>query len=472
MKLTKKDKTILNNYLALFPEQEEAWNIHELQGFFFGLAMIPEPIMPSEWIQELQMGYELEYTSDKQALETHRCLMNLYNRHITEFETGKLRYPFKEQHLAEDELIEVTEWVSGLVFALSLREEYWIGEIVPPNVSADLADEASFAYLMVNAILSPEYADEILNVMSEAQLAEIDVLIPGETVDNDLKLLTLCLAALGQNVNILIEFATALDNSRKGGEQLGLFPEVPVKQDKVGRNQPCPCGSGKKYKKCCLVKQREKQNDNITHVDFNSGKVLTKPSRAKKTLPAYQLKIGLKWAKPPIWRRVQVPGNLCLGELHDIIQIIMGWTDCHMHHFEIDKIFYEPPNNEDDFRFDSSIIQRDETRFTIHNVLGERIKRFHYIYDFGDDWVHQIDVEKIIPATEAETHPVLLTGRRACPPEDCGGIYGYMQLLEDLADQKSEYHKELFDIFGNFDPAQFNKENIAEIQEMLVKLFT
>lgn len=472
MKLTKKDRKILDNFISLFSDSAEGWTVNELKGYMFGISIIPDVVLPSEWVEQLQMGYDLEYSSEKQAREIHECFFKMYNYHVAEFNSGKICFPYKQNQISEENLVEVTQWINGFVSGLELREEYWLGEVILPGINSEMAEEISFVYFMVSALVYQEDMHELLEMISEEELERLDHFGPeSEGIDREMKLFAACLGMVEENVNTLIKFAQKLDKNKKQSSQMPMFSEAPVRQEKVGRNQPCPCGSGKKYKKCCLNKTAELP-ENVIPVDFSKGKVLSKKPKREDCTHVYQLKIGLKRAKPPIWRRVQVPGNYTLDMLHDIIQIVMGWTDTHLHSFEIDKVFYESADDADDFSWnDDFISKRDEASVTLQNVLGNWISRFHYVYDFGDDWMHQIDVEKVIPAEEAESYPVLLTGRKACPPEDCGGIYGYMQLLEDLNDPESDYYNEVKNIYGDIDPTRFDKNDVTEIQAILLNYF-
>jgi hypothetical protein len=165
----------------------------------------------------------------------------------------------------------------------------------------------------------------------------------------------------------------------------------------------------------------------------------------------YQLKITLQNIDPPIWRRVQVPAAVTLGDLHAVLQVAFGWTDAHMHHFLIRKIFYSPPP------FDPHLKMADEDEFLLGEVARAR-SRFLYEYDFGDDWEHRIVVEKVLPFDRTDPQFFrCLAGERACPPEDCGGPWGYAELLEALADPKHARHHDLLDwLGGSFDPEAFD----------------
>ncbi len=184
--------------------------------------------------------------------------------------------------------------------------------------------------------------------------------------------------------------------------------------------------------------------------------------------PAYQLKVSLVGAKPPIWRRILVPATMRLADLHAIIQICMGWTDSHLHHFEISGELYAIPDEEDqEYPRDT----RDERDFTLVTLEHRLSPSFLYVYDMGDCWEHRITVEQRVPPAESPVHAVLLTGRRACPPEDCGGIAGFLDSLEILDDPEHEEFRSTRTWFGTgFRPEKFDKEDITRINLQLQRL--
>lgn len=167
--------------------------------------------------------------------------------------------------------------------------------------------------------------------------------------------------------------------------------------------------------------------------------------------PVFRLRIELLDIEPRIWRRIEVPGSLTLADVHDVIQLIMGWDDSHMHVFEIGAASYGFGDNEfdEDEQDDSAVLLGD---------LGLRHEdRFRYIYDFGDDWQHLVTVEALRRDVPPADVPRLLGGERACPPEDCGGVYGYRELLEALADPEHEEHAALRGWLGRpWDPEAYD----------------
>jgi len=168
----------------------------------------------------------------------------------------------------------------------------------------------------------------------------------------------------------------------------------------------------------------------------------------------YQLKVTLKESKPSIWRQFQVPSNITLHRLHLIIQSVMGWTNSHLYRFEIGGVQYSVPDPEDDF---NRLHFVDSRKTQLGKVVPADKAMFAYEYDFGDSWEHQVLVEKIIPPEPSTQYPVCLAGKRACPPEDCGGISGYDELLEIIRDPTHEEYDGMMEwLGGSFDPEKFD----------------
>jgi hypothetical protein len=175
----------------------------------------------------------------------------------------------------------------------------------------------------------------------------------------------------------------------------------------------------------------------------------------------YQLKITLQDIDPAIWRRVLVPRELTLFDLHHVIQIVMGWEDDHLHDFTIKRQRYALPDVED---FDGPA---DESRTLLCDVVRSR-SRFVYQYDFGDGWNHVVLVEKVVHDAEAPG-PICVDGARACPPEDCGGPWGYQEKLEALSNPDDEETEELREWMGpDFDSELFD---VASVNKELRKFF-
>jgi hypothetical protein len=177
--------------------------------------------------------------------------------------------------------------------------------------------------------------------------------------------------------------------------------------------------------------------------------VKTAQSMSSVNRKVVSLKVTLRDTKPPVWRRLLVPGATTLGDLHRAIQAAMGWDDCHLHTFDIEGRQYGDRRTVDDVA--------DESRVTLNGLTKSGVTRFAYTYDFGDNWQHAVVIEKSPPAAEALSRPVCTAGKRRCPPEDCGGPWGYRELLDILADPAHPEHAERLEWLGeDFDPEDFN----------------
>jgi hypothetical protein len=169
----------------------------------------------------------------------------------------------------------------------------------------------------------------------------------------------------------------------------------------------------------------------------------------------YQIKITLLGSKPPIWRRLLVPAEFNLGRLHDVLQAAMGWQDSHLHDFRIGSERYGVPDPEDDVP--------DERKVSLADVLGEIGGKAVYTYDFGDGWEHSVVVEDMVPRETGQKYPICVTGKGKCPPEDCGGIYGYYQFLEAINDPNHPEHEDMVEWYaGGFDPKDFSVDDVNE----------
>ena len=175
----------------------------------------------------------------------------------------------------------------------------------------------------------------------------------------------------------------------------------------------------------------------------------------------YQIKVPLLGTKPPIWRRLLVPADLTLAQLHNALQIAMVWEDGHMHEFRVGQRRFGHPEPADPFMR----MPRTESERTMRlsAVLGRTGAKMIYAYDFGDSWEHGILLEKQLLADPDTTYPVCTDGKLACPPEDCGGIPGYYNLLDALADPQNPEHEEMRDWIGDdFDPQAFSVDSVNQ----------
>ena len=181
--------------------------------------------------------------------------------------------------------------------------------------------------------------------------------------------------------------------------------------------------------------------------------------------PIYQLKITLRHARPPIWRRLQVPEDFTLEMLHDIIQAVMPWQEAHLHHFQQNKTYYGIPEPGEDW------IEYVDSRLTeIGEVLARPGDQLMYEYDFGDTWRHDVVLEEILEPEPGTIYPVCTAGAGAGPPEDSGGVGGYALMLEALADPKHPEHNTYLEwLGGEWDPEAFDLEEAnARLQEAMI----
>ncbi|PJA10433.1 hypothetical protein COX68_00370 [Candidatus Falkowbacteria bacterium CG_4_10_14_0_2_um_filter_41_15] len=193
------------------------------------------------------------------------------------------------------------------------------------------------------------------------------------------------------------------------------------------------------------IKPKEQQ---VVRTLFN---VEVKPS-------IYQFKIALRDVKPSIWRRIQVPEDYSFYDLHCVIHDVFGWFGYHLHEFE--TIDIKPANVKR-----IGIPDEEMGCFEVLPCWAEKIKEWfnlqkkamNYIYDFGDNWVHRVELEKILPREKDVRYPICLAGKRACPPEDCGGPWGYGDMLAILKNPKHEEYNEILEwLGGGFDAEEFN----------------
>jgi hypothetical protein len=195
----------------------------------------------------------------------------------------------------------------------------------------------------------------------------------------------------------------------------------------------------------------------------NEERTLAKTAAPNKrtNTAVLRLKVTLRGARPPIWRRILMPGSTTLSDLHLAIQVTMGWHDGHLHDFDVGGEHYGDPSTMDDVA--------DERRVTLNALVKSGVSRFSYTYDFGDTWEHQVLIEKAAPSDKTKPHPTCIAGKRNCPPEDCGGVWGYTDLLEILANPAHPEHEERLEwLGGEFDPEAFS---VADTDAALAAAF-
>ncbi len=178
----------------------------------------------------------------------------------------------------------------------------------------------------------------------------------------------------------------------------------------------------------------------------------------------YQFKVSLKGVKPAVWRRIEVPASYSFWDLHVAIQDSIGWLDYHLHKFSVlnpETEIIEEIGIPDDDPFEDDPVCLPGWELPISDYFKRPCGRANYEYDFGDGWEHEIILERIIPREPRIKYPKCTGGERACPPEDCGGIGGYEDMLEILGDPSHEEHESMMEwIGGKYDPDAFEPKKV------------
>lgn len=155
-----------------------------------------------------------------------------------------------------------------------------------------------------------------------------------------------------------------------------------------------------------------------------------------------------------------MPGSITLVKLHRVLQVVMGWEDYHLHQYIVDGVFYGTKDPEFEVIGTETVNERGVKLYQIAPDLGSR---FIYEYDFGDGWQHQVMVEKLLPAKAGAIYPVCITGKRACPPEDVGGVWGYSDFLQVIRNPSHPERDEMLEwAGGEFDPEAFDLEEVND----------
>ena len=175
-----------------------------------------------------------------------------------------------------------------------------------------------------------------------------------------------------------------------------------------------------------------------------------------------QFKVTLREVSPRVWRRIQVPETYSFWDLHVAIQDAMGWLDYHLHEFTLTGPEGEPVRvgipGDDDWQETPCLDGNEEP---LSRYFGPHNKKALYAYDFGDDWQHDVVFEKTLPGDPLLKYPLCVDGKRRCPPEDCGGSWGYQQMLRALANPRHSEHQEWKTWAGRgFDPEKFDAAKV------------
>lgn len=162
-----------------------------------------------------------------------------------------------------------------------------------------------------------------------------------------------------------------------------------------------------------------------------------------------RIRIALNDIEPEIWRRVAVPLDFNLKGLHDVIQAVMAWQDCHLFEFTVGAKVYGLPDSEWDYRRKSYKAKLAKLATFVAQGVGD----FCYVYDMGDNWEHSITIEAIEPVDATQKYPRFIDGARRAPPEDVGGVPGYYEFIDAISKPRHREHKRMLEWYGRpYDP--------------------
>jgi len=177
----------------------------------------------------------------------------------------------------------------------------------------------------------------------------------------------------------------------------------------------------------------------------------------------YRVHVQINGTDPLVWRRIELSSDLCLDDVHHVLQRVMGWSDDHLHHFVSGDDMYGPDSERYlmPYSIDQGSVGIDERTVRLDEVLVEPGDQLWYEYDFGDSWAHLLELEEVVERDPDAPSARCLAGARACPPEDCGGIWGYDNILRALADPPGPDEDELHErLAADFDPASFDPDRV------------
>ena len=234
----RKLKTLFNE----LPLNEEAFNLQTLQGYLYAIAITPDVIVPSEWLPGIFGGEMPEYDNLQQAESMMNVIMNGYNHYNTLRMEDGLRFPFDMDQLTPELFDDIIDWSYGFHQGLRLRMDIWLSRIIAKDLGEEedpVANSVGVVSALVHDDVDSEIVDKIKNSIGD-EVGEDEI---------EASIVATLIRILPESVKVIQEFAAVLDEQRQN--KLRIEHSTPVRSKKIGRNEPCPCGSGKKYKKCC-----------------------------------------------------------------------------------------------------------------------------------------------------------------------------------------------------------------------------
>ena len=304
------------------------------------------------------------------------------------------------------------EWVSGFEEAIALRDELWDPEEYP-DLSDEKKEELYHSIMTIQGLVDPVEAMDYFEDMPDELFQEAFSGLDSELSDREAQIQIFLMASLPLAIETLQDHARVVEKKRQR-QLTGSKTPIPIRSAKIGRNDPCPCNSGKKYKKCCGSRDDKQaifpgdisnKKSNVIHVDFpQHGKKKSSPA------PVYQLKVALQGAKPPIWRRIQVPGDITLEQLHNVLRSAWTGKTCTC----TSSLLIEPVTASLTARiFGKPAGQKTRQNLPCMILMKKSAHTSNISTTSAINWVHRITVEEVLPAQRGKPSPVLFTGRRA-----------------------------------------------------------
>ena len=244
--ISKKDEKVLRKMLELATEPDESLTYNAMRGFLFGLAMTPDMVLPSEWLPMVFGEEMITLDSEEQGQHLLNTLMRVANDFTVRFQEATLRFPFDKENITNpDDLLPIQEWVYGLNEALYLRPDCWSKDDSSKTLTEE-QEEILTALATIEGIANPDKACDFFDTQFD------------DEKNRDERLLASLFLILPAAVDSLLVHASALELERQERLRTRSFgtPRLLHQSPKIGRNDPCPCGSSKKYKKCCLLKEK------------------------------------------------------------------------------------------------------------------------------------------------------------------------------------------------------------------------
>lgn len=463
--ITKKEEKALQELLSFSSAPQLTLSYNELRGYLYGLAITPAMIQPEEWVPVIFGDENLHAETNARIRELTSVLYSVLNKHVAAFQKSCLFLPFSMENLNESDFEKVFEWTSGFEEALSLRPECWEEQ---NNLSDAEQEQLMNSLIVIEGIVYPEDAIDMFDHIPKEELLRLGVNPTGSSINKVMQVQFFMLQALELSVETLQAHGTKLEKIRREKVRNSSTPFA-YTTSKVEQSGDCPCGSGKSFGECCGIPG--KMNDSTGRGSSKQGKLIKVDFRKKKkngekksgsigSGTSYQLEVSLAYSEPSVWRRIIVPAQTHLDEFHRILQLIMGWQNIHMHHFQSGMKHYGPQTADD--YVEQVLI--DESRFSLMDLERELLQGIVYTYDFDDKWEHVIMLEQVFPENEVSQYPMVIDGDRACPPESIGGIAMFQEFLEYLNGSQDEYLREMFDVplLHGYDPQLFTPDPLNE----------